>query len=78
MNLCQLNTFFSYFLASLLHTHSKPAKKWGKSDQLAEVHLYPIYFLQNPYFSAKVSSLGESPIFRLRQLGSLLIMLVET
>ena len=51
MNLCQLNTFFSYFLASLLHTHSKPAKKWGKSDQLAEVHLYPIYFLQNPYFS---------------------------
>ena len=40
MNLCKLNTFF-HTLAGLLL----------KSVQLAEVHLYRIYFLQNPYFS---------------------------
>ena len=40
MNLCKLNPFF-HTLAGLLR----------KSVQLAEVHLYRIYFLQNPYFS---------------------------
>ena len=42
--------FFSHFLAGLLW-RSQPAKKWGKKVQLAEVHLYRIYFLQNPYFN---------------------------
>ena len=48
MTRCQLNTFF---LTTYLATHSKPSKKWGKSVQLAEVHLYRSYFLQNPYFN---------------------------
>ena len=39
--------FFPHFLTSLLRTHS--------SVQLAEVHLYRIYFLQNPYFSSTVA-----------------------
>ena len=43
MNLCQLNTFWTVCCA---HT----AKSEEKSVQLAEVHLYRISFLQNPYF----------------------------
>ena len=45
--------FFPHFLGGLLCVRSKPAKKWGKSVQLVEVHLYRIYFLQNPYFNCK-------------------------
>ena len=37
--------FFPHFLAGLF-TANRP-----KSVQLAEVHLYRNYFLQNPYFS---------------------------
>ena len=40
--------FFPHFLAG--HTANQP-KSEEKSVQLAEVHLYRNYFLQNPYFS---------------------------
>ena len=50
MNLCQLNTFFLSFWPICCNE---------KSVQLAEVHLYRIYFLQNPYFK-EVPSFKES------------------
>jgi hypothetical protein len=49
--------FFPHFLAGFLRTHNKPAKSEEKSVQLAEVHLYRIYFLQNPYFSSNYRKL---------------------
>ena len=50
MNLWQLNTFFLTFCpVCCAHTANRP-KSEEKSVQLAEVHLYQIYFLQNPYF----------------------------
>ena len=51
MNLCQLNTFFlTFWPVCCAHTANQP-KSEEKSVQLAEVHLYQIYFLQNPYFN---------------------------
>ena len=51
MNLRQLNTFFlTFWPVCCNHTANRP-KSEEKSVQLAEVHLYRIYFLQNPYLS---------------------------
>ena len=50
MNLCQLNTFFlTFWPVCCGHTANWP-KREEKSVQLEDVHLYQIYFLQNPYF----------------------------
>ena len=59
MNLCQLKTFFLTF-GLVCCAVCKPCvfaanqlKSEGKNVQLAEVHFYRSYFLQNPYFSAR-------------------------
>ena len=49
MNLCLLNTFFL-----TVRTAANRPKSEEKSVQLAEVHLYQSYFLQNPYFSSLI------------------------
>ena len=57
MNLYQLNTFFlTVWPVCCAHTATQHTQQTGqkikeKSVQLAEVHLYRIQFLQNPYFS---------------------------
>ena len=58
MNLCQLNTFFLTFWPVCCVCEANRPKSEEKSFQLAEVHLYRIYFLQNPYF--KCSNFSQS------------------
>ena len=52
MILCQLNTFpLTFWPVCCAHTANRP-KSEEKNFQLAEVHLYRSYFLQNLYFSS--------------------------
>ena len=51
MNLWPVEHFFpSLFGQFAAHYTANRPKSEEKSVQLAEVHLYRIYFLQNPYF----------------------------
>ena len=43
------------FAKSKFDTAANPPKSEEKSVQLAEVHLYRSYFLQNPYFRTNYS-----------------------
>ena len=48
--------FLTFWPVCCAHTANRP-KSEEKSVQLAEVHLYRTYFLQNPYFKGIASSM---------------------